>query len=593
MPSANLHLRGVPHVTLVLLLLVPLLWACGDDGGDTPEWAPMELPSQNRPDVRGARGAVSSDHPLATAEGLRVLQAGGTAVDAAVAMAAVLAVVRPHMNGVGGDAFALIRESATGEVVVLNASGSAGTVATPELFFNQGMESIPEKGPLSISVPGAVSGWGAAHSRFGSIPFPALLETAIHYAREGFPVTARLHADILAGSGDLDAAARALYMPDGVPPPVGTLFRNVALAQTLETLAREGVDAFYGGALARRTADFLLEAGGYLRIDDLANHTPFWAEPLEAPFQDHRILVLPPSNQGVALLQQLRLLELLGVPADAEFTDPAFLHQLLEIRKVAFADRDRWVADPFFFPDPSEGLLNDEYLRERAGLVDLNQAVESVSPGSPEDIAPRSGSSVAMEVGSGGVRDGDGDTVYLTVVDSQGNAVSWIQSLFASFGSGVLDPETGIIFQNRGSAFSLDPEHPNVIAPGKRPYHTLSPLLALDDQGELAFTAGTPGGDGQTQTLVQLLSAHLIFGMRPQEAVEAPRFRGHPGFRVEVEDRMGIPALEGLHARGHALEVLSGWNATFGGAQMIRVEPGSGTLTVASDPRREAYGLAW
>ena len=273
-------------------------------------------------------------------------------------------------------------------------------------------------------------------------------------------------------------------------------------------------------------------------------------------------------------------------------TDAEYLHVLIELKKLAFADRNRWVADPEFSALPMDQLLDPDYLVARAGLVDLEQAAMEVAPGI-EEASPESDAGVPN--GSGmypDEMDDSGDTVYLTAVDQWGNAVSWIQSLFNSFGSGILEPESGVVLQNRGALFSLDEAHPNVVAPGKRPYHTLTPLMALRGDA-LAFTLGTPGGDGQTQSLTQIINNLLLFGMTPQEAIEAPRFRGYPGLAVSMEDRVPLEARRALERRGHELTVVSGWTATFGGAQMILVDARTGTLAVASDPRREAYGMAY
>jgi gamma-glutamyltranspeptidase/glutathione hydrolase len=265
-------------------------------------------------------------------------------------------------------------------------------------------------------------------------------------------------------------------------------------------------------------------------------------------------------------------------------TDADYLHTLIELKKLAFADRNRWVADPGFVEIPLDRLLDGEYLANRSALVDLEHAASGVTSGIGE-VSGGAGSS-PDEI------DDSGDTVYLTAVDRWGNGVSWIQSLFQSFGSGILEPESGVVLQNRGALFSLDESHPNIVAPGKRPYHTLTPLMALKGD-ELAFTLGTPGGDGQTQSLIQIINNLLLFGMTPQEAIEAPRFRSYPGLDVAIEARIPSEVRGELELRGHVLRVIWGWTATFGGAQMILIDPETGTLTVGSDPRREAYGLAY
>jgi gamma-glutamyltranspeptidase/glutathione hydrolase len=520
-------------------------------------------------------------------------------------MAAVLAVVRPHMNGVGGDAFALIFDAATGDVVALNGSGRAGALAEPSFFHDRGFpESIPQNGPLSVSVPGAVAAWADALERYGTISLAEALGPAIHHARHGFPVSKRLGSDMEGGAAALNPPARELYLPGGTPPEPGTLLRNEALAETLQAIAAGGKNGFYRGAPARSIAAYLEREGGYLREGDFESHTSTWVEPISTEYLGHEVLVLPPNTQGMAQLQLLGMAEnheLGGMdPMGAEY-----FHTLIELKKLAFADRNRWVADPEFVEIPMGRLLDSEYLAERGGLVDAGRAASEVLPGvgvganAGADAGGGGGESASSGTGtSSGTGltpdelDDSGDTVYLTAVDRWGNAVSWIQSLFNSFGSGILEPESGVVLHNRGALFSLDASHPNVVAPGKRPYHTLTPLMALRDGG-FAFTLGTPGGDGQTQSLFQIINSFLLFGSTPQEAIETPRFRSYSSLEVAIEDRVPPATLRELEARGHVLRVVSGWTATFGGAQMILLEPGSGTLTVASDPRREAYGLAY
>lgn len=569
--------------------------SAGAPEGPAPETAaltPVVFPAQNRPDVRGTHGAVSSDHPLASAAAYQVLRQGGNAMDAAVTAAAVLAVVRPHMNGVGGDAFALYYEAGTGDVHALNGSGRAGGLATPDFFRAAGYaDAIPGTGALSVSVPGAVAAWADALERFGTLDLAEVLEPAIGYARGGFPVSSRLAADFVSQGGDLAPEARALYKPGGRPPAVGSLLRNPPLAATLEGIASQGRDAFYHGTVARTLAEFLADRGGYLREGDLAEHTSTWVEPLSALYLDHTFLVLPPNTQGLTQLQQMIMAKSFDF-REMGHNSGDYLHTLIEVKKLAFADRDRWIADPDAVPVPTAGLLDPAYLAGRADRVNAARAADQVGAGTPRQGSGAGAGPEADPAAPRGELDDRGDTVYLTVVDADGNAVSWIQSLFAGFGSGLLEPTTGVLLQNRGALFVLDDGHPNQVAPGKRPFHTLTPMLALRD-GALAFTLGTPGGDAQTQSLLQIVHNLLLFGMTPQEAVEAPRFRSYQGLRVALEDRVDPAVRISLENRGHDLGIVPGWTATFGGAQMILVEPGSGTLTVAADPRREAYAIAY
>ncbi len=324
--------------------------------------------------------------------------------------------------------------------------------------------------------------------------------------------------------------------------------------------------------------------GGHLRAEDFAAHTSTWVDPLHAPYQGHTFYVLPPNTQGVTQLAYMTMAAAHPLK-EMGHNSADYLHTLIELKKLAFADRDRWVADPEKAEVPVARLLDPDYLRRRARTVDPRRAAGEVAPG------------IGSEPGTGATsgaaeRDDSGDTVYLTAVDRYGNAVSWIQSLFAGFGSGLLEPETGVLLHNRGSLYTLQEGHPNQVAPRKRPYHTLTPMLALRD-GAFAFTVGTPGGDSQTQSLLQIVNNLLLFGMTPQEAIEAPRFRSYAGLRVALENRVPLAVQGELARRGHRFRIVDGWTATFGGAQMILREPEFGTLTAAADPRREAYALAY
>ena len=538
--------------------------------------------SQNRPDVRGQIGAVSAGHPLAAQAGLRVLQDGGNATDAIIAMAGVLAVVRPHMNGIGGDAFGIFYNGETGEVTALNASGRSGALATPEFFAVAELDRIPSIGPLSVSVPGAVAGWIDAHDRYGSMNFAELLSTGIDYARNGFAVSSRLAQDFEEQGQNLNDAGRDLYLPNSNPPKVGSLLRNPQLANSLEIVADQGKEGFYNGSIAQKLSAFITEQGGYLRQGDFASHTSTWVTPLRGDYLNHEFVVMPPNTQGVT---QLALFEMAKSHDLASMTQNSadYLHTLVELKKLAFADRDRWVADPNSANVPVDQLLDADYLKNRAQLIDMSVAAESAEPGFGDEIHAE----------PNGNRSDAGDTVFITAVDQWGNAVSWIQSNFAGFGSGLLDEATGILLHNRGALFTLETGHPNQVAPDKRPYHTLSPTMALYPSGEFAFTLGTPGGDSQTQTILQITHNMLVFGMTPQQAIEAPRFRSLSGLRLAIEDRVSEEALLDLRQRGHLLNLVEGWTATFGGAHMIHHDPETGVLTAAADPRREAYAIAY
>lgn len=536
--------------------------------------SPIVLTAQGmmRPDVMGREAAVVSDHVLASAAGAAVLRAGGNAIDAAITMAGVLAVVRPHMNGVGGDNFLLIREAKTGRVYALNGSGRAGSKATPSFFRDRNLSAVPDVGVLSVSVPGAVRAWEDALKRFGTISLADALEPAIGYAEHGFPVSTRLSLDIAESARKVaaDSALARVFLVNGKAPAPGTILVERDLATTLRTLASQGADALYTGTLSRTIADFMTREGGLLTATDLATHHSDWQEPIRTTYGGKTILGFPPNSQGMAFLELLNVAEAV-TPADATRNSADYIHGLAEAAKFAYADRDAYLADPAFSAVPVDRLLSKEHAREIAARIRRDTVV--ASPG--------------VEV----ARDGNGDTIYLSVVDKDGNAVSMIQSLFAAFGSGRMVPGTGIILHNRGSLYTLVDGHPNIVAPGKRPFHTLSPAMALNADGSLAMTLGTPGGDGQPQTLLQVLNNVLRFGMTPQQAVEAPRFRRYTGGRLGVEPGIAQADLASLQRRGHAVR-LQEPSAEFGGAQMIVLTP-AGVLMTGADPRREAYAIAW
>ena len=534
--------------------------------------------AQHRPDVSGRLGAVVSDHPLATAAGYEVLRGGGNALDAVITMAGVLAVVRPHMNGVGGDAFGLFYDGATGRVTALNGSGRAGALATPAFFADRGHASMPQSGAASVTVPGAVAAWDAALRRHGTITLAQALAPAIRVAEEGWVVSGTLVRDVASSVRRLNEGGRSIFAPDGELPPAGAVLRNRPLAATLRAIADGGPDALYRGPMAETLAAFIEAEGGHLRAADFRAHTVDWVDPLVLRLDDgRRVHAMPPNTQGVTQLQQLAMAGAFDLAALGHNT-AGYLHTLIEITRLTFADRDRWVADPSMADVPTSRLLDPAYLRGRAALVGETAAL-TTPPGLGETLSSAQAS-------------GAGDTVYTMAVDADGNAVSWIQSLFGSWGSGLVEPTTGIVLQNRGGGFVLDARHPNVVAPGKRPFHTLTPMLVTDDEG-VRMTIGTPGGHGQTQFLTQVYHNIFTFGLSPQAAVEAPRFIHESGRASRIEDRVGAEAIAALRARGHEVQPAGGWTALFGGVQVILVDPASGTRRTGADPRREAYGMAY
>jgi gamma-glutamyltranspeptidase / glutathione hydrolase len=535
---------------------------------------PTLLPAQAmmRPDVMGREAALSSDHALASAAGAAVLRRGGNAIDAAITMAGVLAVVRPHMNGVGGDAFLLIREAKTGRIYALNGSGRAGSRATPAFFAQHNLNEVPATGILSVSVPGAVRAWEDALKRFGTITLAQALAPGITYAANGFPVSTRLSRDITEELKKVqgDPELTRTFLANGKAPEPGSILVEHDLAETMQTIAQGGSAAYYTGSIAHRIADFMRKEDGLLTYEDFGKHHSTWDEPISTTYLGKTVIAFPPNSQGMTFLEMLNLAELADLTRMGH-NSAEYIHTLAEGAKLAYADRDRYLADPAFNPVPVDMLLSKDHARELAKRIRRDTVI---APGD-EASAPN----------------GTGDTVYLCVIDKDGNAVSMIQSNFASFGSGRMVPGTGIVLHNRGSLYSLDPAHPNIIAPGKRPFHTLSPAMALNADRSLAAVFGSPGGDGQPQTLIQILNNVWRFGMTPQQAVEAARWRVFGRGRIGVEPGVGPEVRGELARRGQNVTVQEP-SAEFGGAQMI-VIASSGARMTGADPRREAYAIAW
>lgn len=525
--------------------------------------------AQLRPDVSGMQAAIVADHPLAAAAGADVLRRGGNAMDAAITMAGVLAVVRPHMNGLGGDAFLLYRDGKTGKMFVLNGSGRAGTLATPKLFRERGLRAVPDSGMLSVTVPGAVRAWADGLRRFGTYGLGTALQPAIEYAENGFVVSRKLAADIAADREQLmrDDAMADVFLPNGKVPEVGAKLVERDLAKSLRIIANDGADALYAGALAQRLAEFSVSQGGLFTLQDLANHSSTWQEPITSEFHGLKVVALPPNSQGVALLMQLNVAEQFDLKKMGR-NSASYIHTLVEIKKRVFADRDRFVTDPAFFDVPLDDMLSGD--RTRTIVREMRES--AVTPEAQD-------------------RSGNGDTVFLCAVDKNGNAVALIQSLYGSFGSGRMVPGTGIVLHNRGALFSLDPASVNVIAPHKRPYHTLAPAMVLrDDQLYMVF--GTPGSDGQTQTMLQVLNNIVLFGMTPQEAVDAPRWRSYADGTLLLDNGITPDVRGQLAQRGHKVKVQETPSAELGGAQVILLLS-NGAKMVGADHRREAFGIAW
>lgn len=522
-----------------------------------------------RPVVMGTRHMVAAPNYLASHAGNAMLEQGGSAVDAIIAANAVLAVVYDHMSGLGGDLFAQVWDPQTGKVEALNASGRAGQQATLDFFQSKGHNPIPARGPLAaVTVPGVVDGWWQLHQRYGKLPWQALFQPAIEHAG-GFPLSPKFADYIASYASTLQPyeSTAQVFLPGGQPAQAGRILRQPDLENSLSMIASGGADVFYRGELGEKIIKGLQQAGGILSMDDFAAHTSDWVEPLRTTYRGYEVTELPPNTQGIATLIILNLLENFDLAAIGEGT-AGYYHLMTEAVKLAFADRDRWVTDPTFAEIPVERLLAKDYASQRAQKINLERAL------SDEQLSP-------------GV-DG-GDTVYLCAVDGDGQVVSLIQSVYYEFGSAFMPPGTGILLQNRGSFFSLDPQHVNVLAPGKRTFHTIIPAMALQD-GRPVLAFGSMGGEGQPQTQAAMLTRMVDFGMNPQEAIEAPRWLfgrtwGQASRTLKLEGRIPDGVANELQRLGHDVEMMQDWSQTMGHAQAIWIDREQGVLHGGADPR--------
>jgi gamma-glutamyltranspeptidase / glutathione hydrolase len=535
-----------------------------------PVLARAQRPSTmaHRSTVYAPHGMIATSQPLATAAGLAVLERGGNAFDAAVTAAAVLNVVEPMMTGIGGDMFALVWVAKERRLVALNASGRAGALMTREALLASGHQSMPEETVEDVTVPGALSGWDALLGRYGTITLAQALQPAIGYAEEGFPVTPIIARDWADQTAKLagDSGARATFLVGGTRAPrPGEWFKNPDLARSFREIAAQGPGALYGGELGQRIVARVRALGGYLTLDDLKSNRPEWVEPISAPFHGYRVWELPPNNQGLAVLEMLRMLEPYDLRALGH-NSAAYLHLLIESKKLAYADLARYVGEPRAMTVPPGALFSDAYVAGRRALIDTARAADRPQAGKPLTAS---------------------ETIYLTVADSAGNMVSFINSLFDLFGSGVVVPGTGFALQDRGAGFTLEPGLPNTVAPGKRPFHTLIPgfVTKVDSAGveQPWLSFGVMGGSMQPQGHVQVLLNLLVFGMDLQDAIDAPRFRHLAGLRVALEPAIGDDVRRRLAALGHVIVPDS--NVAFGGAQAILRLPRG--YAAGSDPRKD------
>ncbi len=525
-----------------------------------------------RSTVYAPSAMVATSQPLASAAGLEVMRLGGNAIDAAVAAAAVLSVTEPHMTGIGGDMFAIVWLARERKLVALNASGRAGSLMTRETLTVRRFSSGSEQGVMSVTVPGALAGWDLLVRTYGKHTLARALQPAIGYARDGFPVTPIIASQWADETALLskDPAAAATFLPGGRAPKAGEWFENPDYARTLQTIATDGIGTFYGGAIGQRIVDRLTALNGFVTIDDMRRNAPDWVTPMSVPFQGYRVWELPPNNQGVAALEMLRILEPYDLKAMGH-NSAAYLHHLIEAKKLAYADLDRFVGDADHLAMPAERLLSDDFIAERRSHLDANKAQARVDPGPLRTAS---------------------ETVYLTTADAEGNMVSLINSNFDAFGSGIVVPGTGFTLHNRGASFSLTPGLPNTAAPGKRPFHTLIPAFVTRTDGarmQAYMSFGLMGGGMQAQGHVQFLLNHLVFGMEVQPAIDAARFRHLSGQRVAIEAPVGDAVRSALSAMGHVM--VDERPVSFGGAQaIVRLSRGYGA---GSDPRKDGMAIGY
>jgi len=527
-----------------------------------------------RSTVYAPHGIIATSQPLATSAGLVVLQRGGNAVDAAVTAAAVLNLVEPHMTGMGGDVFALLWSARERKLVALNASGRSGSLMTRAELVRRGRTSVPLYGPEPITVPGALSGWAALLEKYGTLTLAQALAPAIRLAEEGFPVSPII-AGQWAGAVERlarDSGARATFLVDGARAPrAGEWFRNPDLAASLRMVAAGGPGVLYGGELGRKIVDRVHALGGFLTLEDLARQQVEWVTPISTTFRGKTVWELPPNNQGVAVLEMLKILEPYDLKAMGH-NSAAYLHHLIEAKKLAYADLARWVGDPAAMTVDAGRLLDPRFIAARRARLDETRAAERVEPGEAATAS---------------------ETIYLAAADSAGNMVSFINSNFEEFGSGVVVPGTGFVLQDRGAGFTMQEGLPNTVGPNKRPFHTLIPGFVTqpgtDGAQEPWLAFGVMGGAIQPQGHLQVLLNLLEFGMDLQDAIDAARFRHFDGLRVGLEAPIPEAVRLALSAMGHQVAPLPPGSAG-GGQAVMKLAKG---WAAGSDPRKDGMAAGW
>jgi gamma-glutamyltranspeptidase / glutathione hydrolase len=529
--------------------------------------------NQGRSMVISRDGIVAAESPLAAQAGAMILARGGNAVDAAVAANAVMGVVAPMMDGIGGDLFAIVYDAKTGKLYGLNASGWAPAAISADFLKGKGFKEMPETGIHSVTVPGAVDGWSKLLEKFGTKKFPDVLSAAIHYAREGFPVP-EWDAEEWESATDAvrnDPHAASVFLPGGRAPHVGEIFKNPDLAHSLELISSSGRDAFYKGEIARRILVDSAKLGGTMSAEDLASFSSEWDDPIWTSYRGWKIYEMPPNGQGIAVLEMLNIMETFPLPQYGHHSADA-LHVMIEAKKLAYADLYRYVGDRNFAQVPVARMINKEFAADRARLINMSNANCAVGPAQP-------------------MYQSGGNTTYLSVVDRAGNMVSLIQSNAALFGSGVVAEGTGFALQDRGAGFSLDASSPNLISGHKRPFHTIIPAFMA--KGEIRIAFGIMGGANQPQAHAQFVSNIADFGLNIQAALESARFSKYSvnGCDVEMEDRVPEAARKALAERGHEIQLCGNYSPDMGGGQAVLRDFSKGVNYGASDPRKDGEAI--
>lgn len=535
-----------------------------------------------RSEVLAQNGMAATSQPLATQAALAILKEGGSAMDAAIAANAVLGLVEPASCGIGGDIFAIVWDADEQKLFGFNGSGRAPEALSIDYFMDKGMKYVPFYGPLPVSVPGCVDGWFTLHEKFGTLPMERILEPAITYGNEGFPVSEVIAYEMVSNYSALkdQPGFAETYLISGVPPKKGEVFKNPDLANTYKTLAIKGRDAFYKGEIARTIAAFMKKHGGFLSYNDMANHTSNWVEPVSTNYRGYDVWELPPNGQGTAALQMLNILEGYDIAA-MRFGSPEYLHVLTEAKKLAYEDRAKFYADPDFNKIPIDELLSKEYAAKRRQLINLDDAADTYPAGD-------------MEIETG-------NTTYLTVADKDGNMVSLIQSIYSEFASGMVPDGLGFVLQNRGQMFNVqDKSHANALEPGKRPFHTIIPAFITKD-GKPWVSFGLMGGAVQPQGHAQIVVNVVDFGMNLQEAGDAPRMRhrgsSQPtgskmmnGGTLNLESGFSAETLRELRKKGHRIGVGVG---IYGGYQAIGVDLENKVYSGASESRKDGQAAGY